>query len=293
MQHDFMAGRSGGAHEQDRRRGCGAPSRRAVLLALAGLAAASGPARARDFWGEGLADQPSDFLFGYGTLISEPSRTSTSHRRVVAVPARVSARFGLVRGFVARGGARSGAGFTALGLRQPRDGEAASSINGVVFPVLDAEEMAAFDRREGGYRRVEVEPALLEAVGWQGLPRSGRVWIYVPKSVDLSREGGAPDNGLPPNAAFPLVQSYIDVVLQGALAEGAAFARELIETTFDWSEFWLDDRPTPRRPWAQTEQAGAIDRLLANTEPAASQFRNRLYPELYAARHLMDAAAPR
>ncbi|MFG1364505.1 gamma-glutamylcyclotransferase family protein [Xanthobacter versatilis] len=295
-----MAGRAGGAREGEVRRGLRSPSRRDVLLGLTGLAglvAGGGPARARDFWGEGLPDQPTDFLFGYGTLISEPSRTSTSHRQVVAVPARVSARFGLVRAFVARGGARSGAGFTALGLRQPRDGEVPSSINGVVFPVLDAGEMAAFDRREGGYRRVEVDPALVEGVGWQGLPRSGRVWIYVPKGVqmgiELDREAGAPDNGVLPDAAFPLVQSYIDVVLQGAFAEGAAFARELIETTFDWSEFWLDDRPTPRRPWAQTEQAGAIDRLLASVEPAASQFRNRLYPELYAARHLMDAAAPR
>ncbi|MCG5237300.1 gamma-glutamylcyclotransferase family protein [Xanthobacter oligotrophicus] len=260
---------------------------------LAGLAAGGAPARARDFWGEGLPDQPADFLFGYGTLISEPSRTATSRRRVVAVPARVSARFGLVRAFVSRGGARSGAGFTALGLRHPRDGEEPSSINGVVFPVRDAEEMAAFDRREGGYQRVEVDPVLVEAVGWQGLPHAGRVWIYVPKGIDLGREAGAPDNGVLPDAAFPLVQSYVDVVLQGALAEGGAFARELIETTFDWSPFWLDDRPTPRRPWAATEQAGAIDRLLASVEPAASQFRNRLYPELYAARHLMDATAPR
>ncbi|MDI4657067.1 gamma-glutamylcyclotransferase family protein [Xanthobacter autotrophicus] len=260
---------------------------------LAGLVAASGPAAAGDFWGEGLPDQPTDFLFGYGTLISEPSRTSTSRRQVVAVPARVSAQFGLVRAFVARGGARSGAGFTAMGLRHRREGEEPSSINGVVFPVRDAEEMAAFDRREGGYRRVEVDPALVEAVGWQGLPRSGRVWIYVPKGIDMNREAGAPDDLVLPDAAFPLVQSYIDVVLQGALAEGGAFARELIETTFDWSPFWLDDRPTPRRPWAETEQAGAIDRLLASTEPAASQFRKRLYPELYAARHLMDAAAPR
>ncbi|MFG1377971.1 gamma-glutamylcyclotransferase family protein [Xanthobacter autotrophicus] len=288
-----MAGRSGGSRAREGRGGRGTPSRRDVLLGLAGLAAASGPAAARDFWGEGLPDQPADFLFGYGTLISEPSRTSTSRRRVVAVPARVSARFGLVRAFVARGGARSGAGFTALGLRHLREGEVASSINGVVFPVRDAEEMAAFDRREGGYQRVEVAPALVEAVGWQGLPRSGRVWIYVPKGVDMSGEGGAPDDLVPPDAAFPLVQSYIDVVLQGALAEGGAFARELIETTFDWSAFWLDDRPIPRRPWAETEQAGAIDRLLASTEPAASQFRNRLYPELYAARHLADATAPR
>ncbi|MDI4662868.1 gamma-glutamylcyclotransferase [Xanthobacter autotrophicus] len=263
-----------------------------MLFGLAGLAAASGTAAARDFWGESLPEQPSDFLFGYGTLISEPSRTATSRRRVAAVPARISARFGLVRAFVAQGGARSGAGFTALGLRRPRAGEEPSSINGVVFPVRDAEEMAAFDRREGGYRRLEVDPAHLEAVGWQGLPRSGRVWIYVPRGRASPPEEGVAEDLAGPDAAYPLVQSYIDVVLQGALAEGAAFARELIETTFDWSAFWLDDRPTPRRPWAATEQAGQIDRLLSTTEPASSQFRNRLYPELYAARHLMAGAAP-
>ncbi|MEP9353061.1 gamma-glutamylcyclotransferase family protein [Xanthobacter sp. KR7-65] len=269
-------------------------SRRRALLGLAsfGLAAApslaSGPAAARDFWGEAMPGQPTDFLFGYGTLISEPSRTATSGRRVSAVPARISSRFGLIRGFVARG--HGGVGFTALGLRPPRAGEAASSINGVIFPVAGADEMAAFDRRESGYDRVELDPALVEPVGWQGLPRGGRVWIYQPRARRDAGEGSDVAD-----ADYPLVQSYVDVVLQGALAEGPAFARELIETSFDWSPFWLNDRPIPRRPWAETEDAGAIDRLLATVEPAASQFRNRLYPELYAARHLMAAqpAVPR
>ncbi|MFS8038399.1 hypothetical protein ACI7BZ_15845 [Xanthobacter sp. AM11] len=147
--------------------------------------------------------------------------------------------------------------------------------------------MAAFDRREGGYVRVEVLPALMEPVGWQGLPRAGRVWVYVPKGAAGGQAGPLPL----PDADFPVLQSYVDVVLQGALAEGADFARELVATTFDWSPFWLDDRPVPRRPWANTPEAGAIDRLLAAVEPAAGQFANRLYPELYAARHLQGAAA--
>jgi len=263
-------------------------ARRDVLLGLAGLAASEAPVQARDFWGERLAETPGEFLFGYGTLINEPSRTSTSGRRVAAVPARISAAFGYVRGWVARSGTRSGgAGFTALGLRRRAEDEVPSSINGVVFPVMSTDEMAAFDRREGAYDRVELDPAVIEAIGWQGLPRTGRVWVYVPKGVAGAR---ASDLRLP-DADFPLLQSYIDVVLQGAIAEGSDFARELVETSFDWSSFWLDDRPIARRPWAMTPQAGAIDRLLSTVEPAASQFRNRLYPELYAARNLLDQGA--
>ena len=284
MQHDFRGRRARGPLPAQP-----GISRRAVISGLGALAAGlatAGPASARDFWGTPTADLPADFLFGYGTLISEPSRTGTSGRRVAAVAARISPRVGYVRGFVARAGGRSGAGFTALGLRRARADETPCSVNGVIFPVLDAAEMAAFDRREGGYRRVEVDPALIEPVGWQNLPRAARIWIYVPRG----RSGDLADDLMLPDADFPLVQSYIDVVLQGALAEGAAFARELVETTFDWSRFWLDDRPTPRRPWSSTEQAGAIDRLLASVEPAAGQFVNRLYPELYAARHLLAPA---
>lgn len=284
MQHDFRKPRAPGSHP-----GGGGIDRRALITGLGALAtglAVSHPAAARDFWGTPTADLPADFLFGYGTLISEPSRASTSGRRVAAVAARISPRLGYVRAFVARAGGRSGAGFTALGLRRAREGEVVSSINGVIFPVLDAAEMAAFDRREGGYRRVEVDPALIEPVGWQNLPRAARIWIYVPRG----RSGELGADLMLPDADFPLVQSYIDVVMQGALGEGMAFARELVETTFDWSPFWLDDRPMPRRPWSSTEQAGAIDRLLASVEPAAGQFANRLYPELYAARHLMAPA---
>ncbi|MFS8038400.1 hypothetical protein ACI7BZ_15850 [Xanthobacter sp. AM11] len=92
-------------------------SRRHVLFGLGGLAFSLRPALSRDFWGAPAADAPQDFIFGYGTLINEPSRTATSGRQVAAVPARISPAFGYVRAWVARAGGRSGAGFTALGLR--------------------------------------------------------------------------------------------------------------------------------------------------------------------------------
>ena len=44
-----------------------------------------------------------------------------------------------------------------------------------------------------------------------------------------------------------MLESYIDVVVEGGLEFGEDFARELIETTSDWSDYWLNDRELARR----------------------------------------------
>lgn len=257
-------------------------TRRALLGVTAGLVLGGlPPARAENFWGRRPADGPKEFIFGYGSLINTPSREATGRGRIDAVSARVSPAFGHVRSWVAR----SSSGFTALGLRLAVPGEAPSSINGVVFPV-DAESLPRFDRRESGYDRVVVPREMIEGVSWQGLPPDGVIWAYVPKSITAA---SAPP--LFPDASHPLVQSYVDLVLEGALEYGADFARELVATTFDWGRFWLNDRTTARRPWVSTPEAGRIDDILARTQPAAAAFPDRLYSEDYAARILRAPAA--
>ena len=78
----------------------------------------------------------------------------------------------------------------------------------------------------------------IEPVSWQRLPEQGHIWVYVPV-----RPGGMPGEGLPEaDAAFAILESYIDVVVEGGLEYGVDYARELIETTADWSQFWLNDR---------------------------------------------------
>ncbi len=226
------------------------------------------------WWGRRLPNTPTQFIFGYGSLINSTSRNATASRPTIAVPARISADFGYVRSW----NDRTPAGFTALGVRKSRTGELASTINGVLYPV-EGDDLKKFDAREQDYVRVEVPVALIEAVSWQPLPERGRIWIYVPV-----HKGGVPGEGLPgPDADFPLLESYIDVVVEGALEFGAEYAQELIETTADWSRFWLNDRELARRPWMGDGKHVGVDRLLAATHPAAAYLGDRMFPERYAA----------
>jgi len=253
--------------------------RRAFVIALSASLLAARTSDA-DWWGRRLPSPPAQFIFGYGSLINSASRKATSAAPIPAIPARVSAAFGYVRAW----NDRSPSGFTALGLRRPLAGEPPTTINGVLYPV-DGDDMSRFDVREVGYTRVEIPREVIEAVSWQRLPEEGRIWVYVP-----ARPGGVPGEGLPePDAAYPMLQSYIDVVIEGALEYGPDYARELIETTAGWSVYWLNDRELARRPWVRDPKSAVVDRLLAATAPASSRLPDRLLPEVFAVRWLAPA----
>jgi hypothetical protein len=245
---------------------------RTSLIALSAMFLFALPATARDWQGVMLPDQPSQFIFGYGSLINSTSRNSTVGKIVPAIPVRVSAAFGYLRAWASR----SSSGFTGLGLRKPRDGEKASTINGVLYPV-DGGDLAKYDMRERGYQRVEAPREDIEAVSWQLLPSAGKIWVYIPVNAD-----GEPGVGLPgASAEFPLLESYIDVVVEGALEYGEPFARELLETTSDWSDYWLNDRELARRPWVYNPASSQVDELLMGTKEAAAKLKWRLFPESY------------
>ncbi len=192
---------------------------------------------------------------------------------------RVSPGFGYIRCWNDR--ARSG--FTALGLRPAGPGESAMTINGVVYPI-EGHDLSAFDAPEKGYIRIEIPHADIEAVSWQDLPAQGRIWVYIP-----ARPGEAPGVDLPsPDAEYPLLQSYIDVLIEGGLQYGPDFAREIIETTEGWSKYWLNDRPLARRPWVFDRSYKAVDGLLSSYAP---HFADRELPEDYAAKVLLPKNA--
>ncbi len=246
-----------------------------LLIATLLLAITSGAAFAADYWGRMLPGQPTDFIFGYGSLINTASRNATVGHPTPAIPVRVSAAFGYVRTW----DDRASTGFTALGLTPPGPGEHAMTINGVLFPV-EGNDLRTFDAHEPGYIRIEVPRDDIEAVSWQRPPLQGRIWVYIPEIP-----GKPPGMDLPqPNASFPLLQSYIDVVMEGGLEYGSGFAKEILETTAGWSRYWLNDRELGRRPWALDKNSSVVDGLLAAFAP---HFSDRLFPEQYVVERLL------
>jgi hypothetical protein len=251
-----------------------------MLIVLMLIIAIGRSTEAEDFWGRKLPDQPTQFIFGYGSLIDSESRNSTAAKPVPAIPVRVSAAFGYIRMW----NDRSPSGFTALGLRRAGPGESGMTINGVIYPI-EGQDLSAFDSREKGYVRIEVPHQDIEAVSWQALPPQGKIWAYIP---DLA--GRPPGLQLqPPDVEYPLLQSYIDIVIEGGLEYGQDFAREIIETTDGWSQYWLNDRQLARRPWVFDRSYQVVDDLLAAHAP---HFSDRRLPEDYTVRFLLPQNAP-
>jgi hypothetical protein len=201
------------------------------------------------------------YIVGYGSLMQHESRSRTSPQAGPAHPVEVA---GFRRGWFVRG---SSVGFstTFLGVVQDR----ASRLNAVVYKV-DADEVAATDRRERSYCRALVPIAQITVLGPDfPLAADAQAWIYVSRGPNVSL----------PNAKYPIVQSYVDIFITGCLEQEqrygiAGFARECVATTNGWSGHWVNDRIYPRRPFVHQPHAGEIDRLLAKELPRVfSQIR--------------------
>ena len=195
-----------------------------------------------------LKNQTENFIFGYGSLINSLSRFQTNPDSKDAIPVRLSADFGYVRCWNFHGPTSR---LTALGLRKTEKSEVSYPINGIIYPA-GGEDMSLCDEREEGYYRVPVSWEHVEPISWNALPDAGRsrLWMYVPE------EPGFPD------IDFPILQTYIDVCLTGCLEFGEDFAKEFLETTFAWNQFWINDRVLARRPWIHCPNYAAIDELL-------------------------------
>jgi hypothetical protein len=98
---------------------------------MGGKTGRAAKAGAKDWWGVKLLGQPTQFIFGYGSLINSASRHSSAGKTIPAIPVRISAAFGYIRTW----NDRSASGFTALGLRKSGPDEKASTINGVLYAV--------------------------------------------------------------------------------------------------------------------------------------------------------------
>lgn len=193
------------------------------------------------------------YLFGYGSLIDSASRAKTGETGISA-PVHVQ---GFQRSWnvVAVQG-----GYMAVGILQDQ----ASWCNGVIVEV-PVEELPKFDARERYYDRVLVPHESITVLSDLTL-QDDSVWAYV-----VSEPGQ-------PSESYPLIQSYIDVMLTGCLAISSEFATDFVTSTEGWHAPWVQDRSAPRYQRAMTEvpAASEIDALLQAQVPAAVAQRREL-----------------
>ena len=208
---------------------------------------------------------PDNYIFGYGSLIEDESRERTTPSARYAWPVEAK---GYQRGWFARG-AKTGLTTTYLGA-VAKD---AAEINGVIYQVSE-EELAATDRREtAGYERVEIPASSLTLLDGRPQPPEGKFWIYLNKFSDED-----PLEANLPSPAFPMVQSYVDICINGCLevegkyATAAGFTDRFIASTSEWSRYWVNDRLYPRRPFIYRPSASQIDACLRNAPRTAEHF---------------------
>lgn len=183
-----------------------------------------------------------DYVFGYGSLMNNENRLSTLPAVREVLPVRVQ---GLRREWNVQSILRT---FTVLGVMPCQD----AYCTGILFPVLE-QELHELDGRERGYNRIEIASEKIKRFGAFERPtREGKIWTYTPQEPQSVNE------------EYPLVQSYLDIVLSGCLQFGEAFAKNFIRTTQGWSEYWVNDRlePRARKIIRNIELEGKIDILL-------------------------------
>jgi cation transport regulator ChaC len=197
----------------------------------------------------------TSYVFGYGSLLERASRTRTNPEAIGAWPARVT---GYQRGWFHQFADNVGSTCTYLGAAPAKD----QTINGAVYPVNDIE---ATRQRETGYTAVPLRAEELVMLdGGEPLKIGGDLNVYIftrnPESISKTKA---------PTSAFPMVQSYVDICINGCLeleslyrGVKGLFTQEFIHTTIGWNENWVNDRIYPRRPFIYAPNATAIDKAL-------------------------------
>ena len=165
-----------------------------------------------NFWRKKLI-LPTDFIFGYGSIINEKSRCNNNNINISdVIPARLSKEMGYRRSWNYRCIISK---FTALGLEKVTK-KKAETVNGVLFPI-QKNDLKYFDEREEGYNRIKIPYDKIESCCWINIPTyECNIYTYVPKK----------ENSCNPDHNYPYLQSYLDMCILGCLRYGKEFTEE-------------------------------------------------------------------
>jgi len=198
-----------------------------------------------------------NYIFGYGSLLSNYSRRHYSGITCEAITATVS---GWYRAWCA---VYQDEGATYAGALR----DTTQQLDGIL---IASDIDAGLSHRERGYQfsRLAIDELQLHDSA-HTLTAKDQVWIC---------ETILPGNGLIQlnNALTPLPQSYVDTCLIGCMeSHGATGAARFVQQTKGWNCTWVNDRQRgpiyPRASPVSSDQASLIDSVLA--QQGVLQFR--------------------
>ena len=176
----------------------------------------------------------SQYIVGYGSLMDESSKQRTDKTTTEGVPIFLK---GYQRGWFVHG-TLPGLNATFLSIKE----SPYSSLNGVIYKLINPNNIAMYDKRERIYCRKELSTSKIKF--YSSIPTENKqIWIYVPKNKYTEK----------PEQNYPIVQSYVDIFIRGCInIEGKFnipdFAKNCVNSTTNWSIHWVNDRIFPRRP---------------------------------------------
>jgi hypothetical protein len=194
---------------------------------------------------------PKNYMVGYGSLINTKSRLRTTPNIKFVYPVQIN---DYERAWNVHGKSYKA---TFVGVI-PKKG---AHLNAVYYPI-SKEDLELTKKRELSYNITKLNSKNLEPLGLKTLPE-GNYWISSVK----------PDLLSPPSETYPIIQSYIDIIVKGAfeIAERYQlpdYPDELIKTTRGWNKnYWINDRIQPRRPLEYEPDAIKIDDFLCKFFP--------------------------
>jgi len=116
--------------------------------------------------------------------------------------------------------------FSFLGITKEK--ENADTINGVLFPI-NKNDLLNFDKREKpDYYRRKIDSKYFKHYFNNKKPIPKYIYTYVIKKKFLN------------NNKCPILQTYLDIVLQGCLEYDKKFAKMFLDTTYNWKPIYND-----------------------------------------------------
>ena len=196
------------------------------------------------------------YIIAYGSLLNEKSKKISAADSGFNIPINLK---GFKREWNYKG-TDIGYSTTFLGISPSQK----SVMNAALFRVFHSRDILYLDKRELNYCRIKISPKDIEMLDGSSKPR-GEIWIYANLEPSPHK----------PNERYPIVQSYVDIFLEGCIRIGKRFeikdyAEQCVQTTHGWSRHWVNDRLYPRRAFIYQKKIFEIDKLL-----------HRLIPEYY------------